>query len=173
MKFDKNAKEPKGIVRPLDEGHPSVGGDEQFPPDYTVTSTTDGGGKVLTNVEVILVFWGKFWSSTPPPSPTADQYKTAIEGILTGPYMGGLRQYRGVGQGTLIYTDINDSSDPNNPYSDSDVVNVYGGSRSLYGSTNSYRDPFIDRQTSSGPFDHDFFFDSGTGPRGGDAPYPR
>jgi len=124
MKFDKNAKEPKGIVRPLDEGHPSVGGDEQFPPDYTVTSTTDGGGKVLTNVEVILVFWGKFWSSTPPPSPTADQYKTAIEGILTGPYMGGLRQYRGVGQGTLIYTDINDSSDPNNPYSDSDVVSM-------------------------------------------------
>ena len=58
-------------------------------------------------------------------------------------------------------------------YTDSDVVNVYGGSRTLYGSTNSYRDPFIDRQTSSGPFDHDFFFDSGTGPRGGDAPYPR
>lgn len=58
-------------------------------------------------------------------------------------------------------------------YTDSDVVNVYGGSRALYGSTNTYRDPFIDRQTSSGPFDHDFFFDSGTGPRGGDAPYPR
>jgi hypothetical protein len=58
-------------------------------------------------------------------------------------------------------------------YTDSDVTNVYGGSRSLYGSTNTYRDPFIDRQTSSGPFDHDFFFDSGTGPRGGDAPYPR
>jgi len=58
-------------------------------------------------------------------------------------------------------------------YTDSDVVNVYGGSRTLYGSTNSYRDPFIDRQTTSGPFDHDFFFDSGTGPRGGDSPYPR
>ncbi len=27
-------------------------------PDYTVTSTTDGGGPVLTNVEVAAVFWG-------------------------------------------------------------------------------------------------------------------
>lgn len=58
-------------------------------------------------------------------------------------------------------------------YTDSDVTNVYGGSRTLYGSTNSYRDPFSDRQTTAGPFDHGFFFDSGTGPRGGDAPYPR
>lgn len=58
-------------------------------------------------------------------------------------------------------------------YTDSDVINTYGGSRSLFGSTNSYRDPSLDRQTSSGPFDHGFFFDSGMGPRGGDAPYPR
>lgn len=58
-------------------------------------------------------------------------------------------------------------------YTDSDVVNVYGGSRTLFGSTNSYRDPFQDRQSIAGPFDHGFFFDSGTGPRGGDAPYPR
>ena len=58
-------------------------------------------------------------------------------------------------------------------YTDLDVVNVYGGSRALFGSTNSYRDPFTDRQTTAGPFDHGFFFDSGTGPRGGDAPYPR
>src|ERR1043166_8357207 len=58
-------------------------------------------------------------------------------------------------------------------YQDSDVINTYAGSRTLFGSTNFYRDPFIDRQTNAGPFDHDFFFDSGIGPRGGDAPYPR
>jgi hypothetical protein len=58
-------------------------------------------------------------------------------------------------------------------YSDSDVINTYAGSRGLFGSTNFYRDPFTDRQTSSGPFDHGFFFDSGMGPRGGDSPYPR
>ena len=58
-------------------------------------------------------------------------------------------------------------------YTDSDVINTYAGSRTLYGSTNFYRDPFSDRQTTAGPFDHGFFFDSGLGPRGGDSPYPR
>jgi len=56
-------------------------------------------------------------------------------------------------------------------YRPQDVVNTYGLSRSLFGSTNSYRDPFSDRQTPSGPFDHGFFFDSGIAPRGGDSPY--
>lgn len=58
-------------------------------------------------------------------------------------------------------------------YVDADVINVYGGSRAKYGSTNVYRDFLSDRQTSSGPFDNDFFFDSGIGPRFNDSPYPR
>jgi hypothetical protein len=114
----------KGIVQRLDHNSKPNAGDVEFSPDYTVTSTNDGGGPVLTNVEVILCFWGSFWSRTPAPSPSSDQYKTAVEGILTGPYMGGLRQYRGVGQGTLIYSEINDSTDPTNGYTDADVVNM-------------------------------------------------
>ena len=55
-------------------------------------------------------------------------------------------------------------------YSISDTINTYGDSRSNYGSTNVYRDPMLDRQTTAGPFDHGFFFDSGIGPRGGDGP---
>ena len=58
-------------------------------------------------------------------------------------------------------------------YSYRDVINTYGMSRSLYGSINTYRDPYVDRQTSAGPFDHGFFFDSGILPRGGDSPYVR
>jgi len=57
-------------------------------------------------------------------------------------------------------------------YSASDVINTYGLTRSIYGGANSFRDPMLDRQTPSGPFDHGFFFDSGVGPRGGNAPYP-
>jgi hypothetical protein len=56
-------------------------------------------------------------------------------------------------------------------YEPADVVNTYGQSRSLYGSVNSFRDPMVDRQTTAGPFDHGFFFDSGVAPRGGDSPY--
>lgn len=58
-------------------------------------------------------------------------------------------------------------------YSYRDVINTYGMSRSLYGSINTYRDPYVDRQTAAGPFDHGFFFDSGVLPRAGDAPYLR
>ena len=56
-------------------------------------------------------------------------------------------------------------------YAPEDVVNTYGQTRGLFGSINSYRDRYVDRQTSSGPFDHGFFFDSGIAPRGGDSPY--
>jgi len=100
MANDPSTQKFTGVVRRLDPTKKPTAGDVTFAPDYTVTSTTDGGGQVLTDVEVILCFWGSFWSKTPAPTPSSDTYKTAIQGILTGPYMGGLRQYRGVGQGT-------------------------------------------------------------------------
>lgn len=56
-------------------------------------------------------------------------------------------------------------------YSAQDTINTYGDSRVRYGSTNAYRFWGADRQTSSGPFDHGFFFDSGIAPHGGDSPY--
>jgi hypothetical protein len=56
-------------------------------------------------------------------------------------------------------------------YSSADVINTYGNGRSVYGSTNTYRNPYLDLQSRSGPFDHGFFFDSGVSPRGGNSPY--
>ncbi len=56
-------------------------------------------------------------------------------------------------------------------YEPSDTINTYGDSRTYYGSTNSYRNDWVDRQTPSGPFDNGFFFDSVTGPNGGNSPY--
>jgi hypothetical protein len=50
-------------------------------------------------------------------------------------------------------------------------VNTYGLSRNKFGATSSFREPFSDRQTSAGPFNHGFFFDWGTAPRGEDSPY--
>lgn len=57
-------------------------------------------------------------------------------------------------------------------YSAADVINTYSNNRAVYGSTNTYRNPYLDLQTRSGPFDHGFFFDSGVLPRGGNSPYP-
>ncbi len=56
-------------------------------------------------------------------------------------------------------------------YTYADSINTYGDSRSKYGAASSLRDPALDRQTSAGPFDHGFFFDSGIAPNGGDSPY--
>lgn len=56
-------------------------------------------------------------------------------------------------------------------YMYSDSVNTYGDSRTKYGGANVFRDPDLDKQTTAGPFDHGFFFDSGTRARGGDSPY--
>jgi hypothetical protein len=117
--------DPKSTPRAGTAAAPGVAVSEiEFSPEYTVTNTIDVGGKLLTKVEVILCFWGSFWSKNPRPSPSSDEYKTAIERILTGPFMEGLKQYRGVGQGTLIYDVINDSTDPTDGFTDQDVVNM-------------------------------------------------
>jgi len=93
--------------------------------DYTVFATTDDNGLVLTSVEVAAIFWGRYWSSTPPPPAiSSDTYYRAFTGLVTGPYMTRLRQYRGVGPGTMLGKFINDSSDPSNGYSDDDVINM-------------------------------------------------
>ena len=87
-KGEKNVdrKPPRGIVRRADSKEAESGGDETFAPDYTVTSTTDGGGKVLTDVEVILIFWGSFWTSTPAPTDAVERHlQDGHRGILTGP----------------------------------------------------------------------------------------
>lgn len=54
-----------------------------------------------------------------------------------------------------------------------DTTNTYGDSRNVYGANQMFRHWSLDRQTTSGPFDHGFFFDSGIAPRGGDSPYLR
>lgn len=77
MKRSRKIKKASGLVERIDP-KAKAGGDVKLPPDYTVTSTTDGGGQLPTNVEVILCFWGSFWSRTPAPSPSSDQYRTAI-----------------------------------------------------------------------------------------------
>lgn len=56
-------------------------------------------------------------------------------------------------------------------YSKEDMINTYGDSRGRFGATNSLRDPSLDTQTRSGPFDHGFFFNTPIGRNGGDSPY--
>jgi hypothetical protein len=58
-------------------------------------------------------------------------------------------------------------------YTKGDTINTYGDSRGQYGRSDSLRDPALGTQTNSGPFDHGFFYNSGIGLHGGDAPFLR
>jgi hypothetical protein len=73
------------------------------------TSITNQGGALIIRVPVQLIFWGTAWlqSST---TPSANQIISAVQTILSGPYMSALRQYgvwRGHFAGSLIVTSPN------------------------------------------------------------------
>jgi hypothetical protein len=109
-----------------------IGGDDIFPvgdTNYPVTSTTDGGDPLLLNVEVTIIFWGDYWNqTTPAPNVSVAEYYSAFSGVVTGPYMTRLNQYRGVGPGTMLGQFIVPSSKnaanvtvPYNEYTNTDV----------------------------------------------------
>jgi hypothetical protein len=83
---------------------------------------TDNGGPVLGNVHLQLIFWGAAWAGSPTLS-TAN-ITNAVVDILAGSYTSALAQYRGIGQGSLLGTTSVTTSNPPNPFSDSDVANL-------------------------------------------------
>ena len=83
---------------------------------------TDFGGTVLPAVSVHLVFWGSAWpgNADPPPVDVVD----AFGSIVSGPYMGALEQYRGIGNGTIASSTVVVDSDPPNPFSNDAVTGL-------------------------------------------------
>jgi hypothetical protein len=85
------------------------------------TTTSNGGGTVISNVSLQLLFWGSAWNSGPTPS--IGQVINSVNSILQGPYMSGLAQY-GVGGGNLSGAWIVTGREPNNPFSNDDVHGI-------------------------------------------------
>ena len=61
------------------------------PGDSTNSVVDNGGGLVLTDVPLRLIFWGREWGHNPP-VPHADVIAD-VEKILAGPYLDAARQY--------------------------------------------------------------------------------
>ena len=101
-----------GVVRPVIAGGGAGGG----------TTVVDGGGPTLAAVQVQLIFWGASWNATP--SPSIASIQRDIITILDSPYMSALDQYKGVGAGALLGTTLVTTSDPPNPFNDSDVTKL-------------------------------------------------
>jgi hypothetical protein len=72
----------------------------------------DRGGKILTRVQITVLFWGKEWGATPAPNPSIEAFSNAIRATILGPYMRGLYEYRGITKGKLVTIDTDTSSSP-------------------------------------------------------------
>ncbi|HEY2009447.1 MAG TPA: hypothetical protein VGH23_10690 [Rhizomicrobium sp.] len=88
---------------------------------------TDHNGAVIQFVRAYLIFWGSAWTSNPPPTPTTAQVTDAISRIVSGGYLTGLSQYRGIGQGYILGTATVTSSNPPNGFTDTNVSNFIKG----------------------------------------------
>lgn len=70
-----------------------VGLDSTFPPIIPQPVTlTNNGGAIGTADPVQLIFWGSAWNQ-PATTPSAASIVAAVQTILAGPYLSGLRQY--------------------------------------------------------------------------------
>jgi hypothetical protein len=83
----------------------------------------DGGGKVLDNVHVQLIFWGKSWA-TVDFNLSVEDVVNAVITILASPYMSALQQYRVTGSGALVGSMLVTDSDPPAVFNDGDVQNM-------------------------------------------------
>jgi hypothetical protein len=88
---------------------------------------SDNGGAVIEIVRLQLIYWGAAWGASPAPSPTSAQITSAVQQMLAGPYMTGLAQYRGIGRGHLLGSVVVTTSNPPNPFTDTNVANFISG----------------------------------------------
>jgi hypothetical protein len=75
----------------------------------TTASVLDGGGPVITHPDVDLVFWGAGWNNA---QALMGNVTNAVNTLLNSPFLSGLSQYRGVGKGQLLRTDLITSTSP-------------------------------------------------------------
>jgi hypothetical protein len=86
---------------------------------------SDHGGAVIQFVRAYLIFWGSAWTGNS--NPSSAQITNAINRIVSGGYLTGLAQYRGVGQGYILGTHTVSTSNPPNPFNDNQVANFISG----------------------------------------------
>jgi hypothetical protein len=85
-------------------------------------NASNGGGALATGVPVHLIFWGAAWNQAAT-IPSAGTVAGAVQSILRGPWMSGLRQY-GVRRCSLGSAIILTNPGPPASYKDSDVMDI-------------------------------------------------
>jgi hypothetical protein len=120
---------PGGIV--AEAGAPLLGihppailtADVLFPPIVPLPITvSNGGGAIGTGLPVQVIFWGSAWNSAST-TPSAGAILNAVQTILRGPWMSGLRQY-GVRRCNLGGAIVVTGPAPPATYNDGDVKDL-------------------------------------------------
>jgi hypothetical protein len=78
----------------------------------------DAGGPVIPHAAVDLIFWGAGWNAA---ASYRTQITNSVQTIMNSPYLSGLSQYRGVGNGSLLRTDVITSTSPGSTFTDAQV----------------------------------------------------
>jgi hypothetical protein len=81
----------------------------------------DHGGPILHAARIHLLYWGSAWTATAASAPTPDQITASVRWMLTGPYLTGLAEYRGIRPAVLRGFTVVTSSDPHDGFGDEDV----------------------------------------------------
>lgn len=120
---------PGGIVAEAGGALPGVHppavqtADLVFPPIVPLPIVaSNGGGAIGTGIPVQVVFWGSAWNSAST-SPSAGAVLSAVQTILRGPWMSGLRQY-GVRRCNLGGAIVVTGPTPPATYKDGDIKDL-------------------------------------------------
>jgi hypothetical protein len=85
-------------------------------------NVVDNGGPVISHAAVDLTFWGSNWATTAGTT-YRGQIESAVRTIMNGPYLSGLSQYRGIGNGSLLRADQFTDTSPAGTFTDAQVDN--------------------------------------------------
>ena len=85
------------------------------------TRFVDHGGPILHAAQIHLLYWGSAWTATGASSPTPDQITAAFRSVVTGSYLAGLAEYRGIRPAVLRGSTVVTTSQPHGGFGDEDV----------------------------------------------------
>ena len=91
------------------------------PPAGASAKFVDHQGLVLSDVRLDLVYWGSAWSAERGGGPKPDQITAAMRAMMSGPYLAGLAEYRGVGRGSVRGSTVLTTPEPANGFTPDDV----------------------------------------------------